>query len=127
MHHKMAVRRREEKREEVLRVLRYAEEVIEEQGRMMDEQDWPKEPWRKSKDGYPPFIDANGEDIYLDEETGGLSGPLGDRILACMNACTGIPTECLERVEQGKSSIIVADEVLNGQRTHFVMPDSTIT
>jgi len=85
------------------------------------EQDWPKEPWKLSTDDDEwASIDYVTSDEYI---------PIGAarRIVACVNACAGVPTECLERVEQGKSSIIVADEVLNGQRAHFVMPDSTIT
>ena len=99
----------------------------------MDKNDWAPEPWRKVTQQFQctdaePFerhvIKSNDDKILFE-----VLGHTADvkRFLCCLNACAGVPTECLIRVEQGKSSIIVADEVLNGQRAHFEMPESTIT
>ena len=99
------------------------------------EQDWGKEPWVFGEHGelyketpiHCHIKDAEGNFITSSDRRTFLPGYNWPRIVACINACKDIPTECLERVEQGKSSIIIADEVLNGQRSHFVMPESTIT
>ena len=97
---------------------------------MTDKQDWGLEPWddnfvlkckdtKVAKEMEQRWNYCN----YILERCGqGAIDP--GRVSTCVSACAGIPTEVLERVEQGKSSIIVADEIINGQRQHYQMPES---
>ena len=63
---------------------------------MMDEmkQDWAKEPWKRV--GYGLY-DNEGVSIFNPPENIAEEADL-DRIVACVNACQGIPTDELEKV-----------------------------
>ena len=69
------------------------------------EQDWAKEPWRiediwvmsADEDRLHPILTC-GLDHYVDRDC-------VPRIVACVNACAGIPTDILNAVPQGKACL----------------------
>ena len=62
---------------------------------MTDKQDWAKEPWGLES-GEP--VDTNRRRIIQDDGTGyeWVEQKDWERIIACVNACAGVPTEALE-------------------------------
>lgn len=69
-------------------------------------QDWAKEPWSHSKEGY--IVDANGDAIgsFADEQ----------RSIACVNACAGVPTEALEKLGKLALMPILEVKLLNNDK-----------
>ena len=62
------------------------------------EQDWAKEPWTKDEDGLIWGVGRSSVDTINDDSS-------IDRIVACVNACAGIPTDILNAVPQGKACL----------------------
>ena len=62
------------------------------------EQDWAKEPWTKDEDGLIWGVGRSPVDTINDDSS-------IDRIVACVNACAGIPTDILNAVPQGKACL----------------------
>ena len=65
----------------------------------MPEQDWSPEPWSMGEDEIiPDILDANGSHVVVDFDKMWPDRTwVADlrRIVACVNACRGIPTEWL--------------------------------
>jgi len=58
------------------------------------------EPWTPTANG---IEDANGEIVLTDQSDSLLSEVNKERILACVNAAKGIPTETLEKLARESS------------------------
>lgn len=73
----------------------------------MSETKWSPEPWREDVDG--GIEDAKGEpvacgdDYAIDWTYWSIKPDNRRRVLACVNACAGIPTEALEAGALGKA------------------------
>ena len=64
---------------------------------MTDKQDWPQEPWYIWEDNVeevPYITDANFKPVTFPCD--GLDDATRERIVACVSACAGVPTDALE-------------------------------
>ena len=93
----------------------------------MSKQNWAPEPWIKD---HGNIIDANendvirlesgahGEghyDIMPDAETYGEEDVVMHRIIACVNACAGVPTGWLISLTKGEIKEFIMEHIINAE------------
>ena len=83
----------------------------------MDKQDWAQERWETKEDGsiecsYGSILHRKNivvnDKIEVSEDDWAYEPSNSPRIIACVNACAGIPTEKLKAVADGKADIEIA-------------------